>query len=48
MATVNLGTLLRMQGDVQGAREAYHKAIDSGHADAASSAKLYLDLMRFS
>ena len=35
MAAANLGALLVGQGDVQGAKDAYQKAIDSGHADAA-------------
>ena len=37
-AAFNLGLLLAEQGDVQGAKDAYQKAIDSGHAQAAAMA----------
>lgn len=36
------GELLAEQGEVQGARDAYQKAIDSGHADQAPMAALGL------
>ena len=35
---VNLGALLHREGDVQAARTAYQRAIDSGHPDYAVSA----------
>ena len=35
LATYNRGLLLAEQGDTEGARAAYQRAIDSGHTDAA-------------
>ena len=37
-AAFSLGILLAEQGDAAGARAAYHRAIDSGHAEHASNA----------
>jgi len=37
-----LGTLLEKQGDMQGAKDTYQKAIDSGHANAAPAAAFAL------
>ena len=42
---LNLGMLLADQGDVQGAKDAYQKAIDSGHADTAPKAAFNLGLL---
>ncbi len=39
---VGLGLLLEEQGDAEGAREAYQRAIDSGHPDAAAVAAFNL------
>ena len=41
----NLGVLLEDQGDVQGAKDAFQKAIDSGHADAAPTAAVNLGVL---
>jgi len=43
-AAFNLGVLLREQGDAEGARDAYQKAIDSDHPDVAPIAR---DLLRY-
>jgi len=43
-AAFNLGVLLREQGDAEGARRAYQKAIDSDHPDVAPIAR---DLLRY-
>ena len=43
-AAFNLGLLLREQGDAEGARDAYQKAIDSDHPDVAPIAR---DLLRY-
>jgi hypothetical protein len=42
---VRLGHLLSGQGDAAGARAAYQQAADSGHAQAAASAKRLLDAL---
>lgn len=39
MAAVNLGVLLREQGDLECVRSAFQLAIDSSHADAAERAR---------
>lgn len=44
-ACLQLGTLLRVQADVEGAIDAYQKAIDSGHVDAAPMAARDLGLL---
>ena len=35
IAMVDLGGLLQLRGDAEGARALYQQAIDSGHAEAA-------------
>jgi len=45
MAAVSLGVLLAEQGDLDGARAAYHRAIDSGVAELAATAQHYLDAL---
>jgi hypothetical protein len=42
VAAYNVGLLLAEQGDVQGAKDAFQKAIDSGHADIAPRATVSL------
>ena len=42
---VNLGVLLDEQGDVEGARAAYQRAIDSGHPDEAPRAMVNLGVL---
>jgi hypothetical protein len=44
-AAFDLGLLLHLNGDAAAAPEAYQRAIDSGHPDAASSAALNLGEM---
>ena len=41
-----LGDLLRDQGDVDGARAAFQRAIDSGHADIAAFARKQLSRLQ--
>ncbi len=45
VAAFNRGLLLWQQGDAEGAREAYQRAIDSGHPDAAPKAEVGLGLL---
>ena len=42
---VNLGVLLAEQGDVEGARAAYQRAIDSGHPEQAPAAMVSLGVL---
>jgi len=44
-AAVNLGVLLKEQGDTEGARAAWQLAIDSGHTDAAPKAAVNLGIL---
>ncbi len=44
-ATFNLGALLDRQGDIDGAREAYQRAIDSGDPEAAPLAAFNLGVL---
>ena len=44
-AEYNLGILLKEQGDIEGARAAYQRAIDSGHLDAAPMAAFNLGVL---
>src|SRR5919197_661610 len=41
----NLGVLLAGQGDAEGARAAYQRAIDSGHVDTAPMAAVHLGVL---
>jgi tetratricopeptide (TPR) repeat protein len=45
VAAFNLGLLLESQGDAEGAKAAYQRAIDSGHRDAAPMAAFDLGIL---
>ena len=45
MAAIGLGELLADEGDVQGAKDAFQKAIDSGHPNAALAAAAGLGML---
>ena len=45
MAAIGLGELLADEGDVQGAKDAFQKAIDSGRPNAALAATVGLGML---